>query len=82
MPIVVKAKAKDTTHDVIKRFKKAIAKTDIVQKAKDDQYFQKPSRLRAVKKIELKRLGKRLRKLKRMKNIPPSSLERLAQRLG
>lgn len=82
MPIVVLAKAKDTTHDLIKRFKKALGKTDIVQKAKDKQYFQKPSRLRAIKKIEMKRLGRRLRKLKRMKNISPLSLERLAARLG
>lgn len=82
MPIVIKARAKDTTHDVIKRFKKVITRIDIVQKAKDGRFFQKPSKLRAVKKIELKRLGKRLRKLKRMKNIPASSLERLAQRLG
>jgi len=82
MPIVIKARSKDTTQDLIKRFKKAIMRTDIVQDAKDSMYFQKPSKLRAIKKIELRRLGKRLRKLRRMKNIPASSLERLAQRLG
>lgn len=82
MPIVIKARAKDTTQDLIKRFKKAIIRTDIVQMTKDGRYYQKPSKLRAVKKIELKRLGRRLRKLKRMKNIPVSSLEKLAKRLG
>ena len=82
MPIVVLANSKDTTHDVIKRFKKAIGKTDLVQDAKDGKYYQKPSKLRAIKKIEMKRLGRRLRKLKRMKNISPISLERLAARLG
>lgn len=82
MPIVIRATSKDSTHDLIKRFKKALAKTDLVQDAKDGQYFQKPSKLRAIKKIEKSRLSKRLRQLKRMKNIAPSALEKLAARIG
>lgn len=82
MPIVVKAQGSDTTGDVIKKFKKAAASSNVVIIAKDRAFFQKPSRKRAVKKIERKRLQRRARSLKKMKNISPASLERLNERLG
>lgn len=82
MPIVIKAQGSDTTGDVIKKFKKAAASSNVVIIAKDRAFFQKPSRKRAVKKIERKRLQRRARSLKKMKNISPASLERLNERLG
>jgi ribosomal protein S21 len=82
MPIIVKAQGNDSTLDVIKKFKKAAAQSDIVQKTKDRRYYTKPSQQRAVKKTEMRRLRKRARNLKRMKNVSPLSLQRIAERLG
>ena len=81
MPIVIRAQGNDSTHDVIKKFKKAVASTDIVQMAKDRRYYTKPSQLRQVKKTEVRRLRKRARALKKMKNIAPATLQRLMDRL-
>ena len=82
MPIIVKAQGSDNTNDVIKKFKKAIATTDIVQKAKDRRYFKKPSQVRAEKKIQMTRLRRRARVLKRTKNISAASLQRINDRLA
>ena len=51
MAIVVKAKANDSTNDLIKRFKKIVVTTDIVQKVKDRQFYQKPSQMKKMKNI-------------------------------
>lgn len=82
MPIIVKAQGNDSTHDVIKKFKKAVANTDIVQQAKDRRYYTKPSQQRAVRKTEIRRLRKRSRALKRMKNVSPIALGRIMERLN
>lgn len=82
MAIIVKAQGSDNTNDVIKKFKKAIAGTDVVQKAKDRRYFKKPSQVRAEKKIQMNRLRKRARVLKRTKNISPIALQRINERLA
>ncbi|MBP9819860.1 30S ribosomal protein S21 [Candidatus Woesebacteria bacterium] len=82
MPIIIKAQGNDNTNDVIKKFKKAIITTDIVQKAKDRRYFKKPSQVRAAKKIEMNRLRKRARALKKTKNISPLALQRINERLA
>jgi len=82
MPIIIRAKKSDSVHDIIKRFKKAVVQTDIVQIAKDGMYFVKPSKKRAVKRIEMKRLRRRARSLKRMKNVSPVVLQRIRERLG
>ena len=82
MPIIIKAKAGDSTHDVIKKFKKAVTNSDIVQKTRDRKYYIKPSQKRAVKKTERRRLRKRSRSLKKMKNISQSALQRISERLG
>ncbi len=82
MPLVVKAGPRDSTMDLIKRFKKLTIMADIVQIAKDNRYYQKPSSIRAVKVIERKRLQKRARSLKKMKNISPAVLQRLHDRLN
>lgn len=82
MPIIIKAQGNDNTSDVIKKFKKAAAASNVVTIAKDRAYFRKPSKIRAEKKIQLKRLQRRARTLKRMKNISPAALERLNERLN
>jgi len=78
MPIVITANQKDSTHDLIKQFKRATGLANIVQIAKDKRYFQKPAKLRADKKIQVKRLQKRLRSLKRTKNVPAAVIGRLS----
>ncbi len=82
MPIVIKAQGNDSTQDLIKKFKKAVSMSDIVQKAKDNRYFVKPSQKRKVKKIEMNRLRKRSRSLKKMKNISATTIQRINDRLG
>jgi len=70
MPIVIKAKNANSTNDIIRQFKKAVSITDIVQKAKDRRYFEKPSQTRAKIKQELVKRQKRRRLVKKMKNPP------------
>ena len=82
MPIIIKAKSGDNTHDVIKKFKKATIASDIVQKARDRKFYIKPSQKRAVKKTERRRLRKRSRSLKKMKNISQLALQRISERLS
>jgi ribosomal protein S21 len=82
MPVIVKAHGKDSTHDVIKKFKKAVSATNTVQIAKDGMYFTKPSKTRATKKIQIKRLKRRSRSLKKMKNISPVVLQKIAERIS
>lgn len=82
MPIIVKAKKTESTNDLIRKFKKLTAAADIVQIVKDRRYFQKPSRIKSVKTSEMRRLEKRARSLKRMKNISPQVLAKINQRLG
>ncbi len=82
MPLVVKAGPRDSTLDLIKKFKKLTTLVDIVQITKDNRYYRNPSSKRAVKTIERKRLRKRTRSLKKMKNISPAVLQRLHDRLN
>lgn len=82
MPIVIKAQGNDNTSDVIKKFKKAVASSDIVNIAKDRAFFRKPAKLRAEKKISQVRLRRRARKLKKMKNIDPAALQRIDERIS
>ncbi len=69
MPIIIKARGDDHTGDLIKKFKKVIAATNIIQVVKDRKYYQKPSELRSVKMNELRRMHKRMRSLKKQKNV-------------
>ncbi len=82
MPVIVKAQGSDSTYDVIKKFKKASASADTVQKARDRRFFQKPSKKRAIKKIEVKRLRRRARSLKKMKNVSAASIQRIMDRIN
>lgn len=81
MAIVIKARNNDSTNDVIRKFKKATAATDVVTKAKNRRYHTKPSKIRAQKKIEINRLRRRARKLKHTKNVSAESLQRLQERI-
>lgn len=82
MAVIVRARKSDSTNDVIRKFKKAVAASGVVQKAKDRRYFQKPSKLRAGKTAEMARLRRRSRSLKKTKNISPVVLEKIKQRLS
>lgn len=82
MPIIIKAQGNDSSFDIIKRFKKAVVASNIVQLTKDRAVFQKPSRVRAVKKIAKNRLQRRVRTLKKMKNISPQVLQRISDRIN
>jgi len=70
LPIILKARNDDHTGDLIKKFKKIIAATNIIQIVKDRKYYQKPSELRTVRMNELRRMKKRKRALKKLKNVP------------
>lgn len=82
MPIVIKAKKSDSTNDLIRKFKKAVAATGIVQIVKDRRYFKKPSKIKAEQTATNSRLKRRARSLKKMKNISPAALARINQKLG
>jgi ribosomal protein S21 len=82
MPIIIKAKAGDSTHDIIKKFKKAVAAADIVTKARDRRFYKKPSSIRTENKSEKRRLRKRARSLKKMKNISSVVMQRINDRLS
>lgn len=82
MPIIIKAKSKDNNNSLIREFKKVTAVTDIVQKVRDRRYFQKPSQVKAVKKIAKNRLQRKIRVLKHTKNISVDVIERMTARLN
>lgn len=83
MPVIVTARGKsDSTNDLVRRFKKAIVATDIVQKAKDRRYNLKPAAARNVQFSEKRRLKKKIRSLKKMKNISSQVIQRLTERLN
>lgn len=82
LPIIIKAKKNQSTSDVIRQFKKAVAGAGVVQVAKDRRFFQKPSRIKASKVAERSRLKRRARSLKKMKNISPVAISKIQQRLG
>lgn len=82
MPIVVKAAGNDSASDVIRKFKKAAAATNIVQNSKDRRYYQKPSQVRAQKVIAKNRLRKKARSLRKMKNISMEIIEKIRERIN
>lgn len=82
MAIVIKAKKSESTNDLIRKFKKAVAATGVVQIVKDRRYFKKPSKIKSEKTATDNRLKRRARSLKKMKNISPAALARINQKLG
>lgn len=82
MPIVIKSAGNDSTSDIIRKFKKATINSGIVDRAKARKFFISPSQERAIKKTEKRRLVKRARSLKKMKNVAPSVMQRIYDRLS
>lgn len=82
MAIIIKSTGSDSLGDLVRRYKKQTAIADVVQQARDRQFFRKDSRIRSVKKMQKARLGRRVRSLKKMKNISPATIQRLNDRLA
>jgi len=82
VPIIVKAKKNNSSSDLIKKFKKMVASSNVVQNAKDRRYYKKPSRIKADNTASHNRLKKRMHSLKKMKNTPEQVIERITQRLN
>jgi ribosomal protein S21 len=82
MPVIFKKTKNDSTGTLIRKFKKTTSYMDIVQKARDRRYYKKPSAVKAEKNSEKRHLRKKLKTLKKMKNIPPASLERLREKIN
>ncbi|MBD3250770.1 MAG: 30S ribosomal protein S21 [Candidatus Pacebacteria bacterium] len=82
MAVIVKAKKGDSAGSLIRRFKKAVSAQDIVRRARDRRYHKKPSQIKAERLSEKRHLRKRLKTLKRMKNISPESLKNLREKIN
>jgi len=82
MPVVIKAKKNDSNGSMMRRFKKAVMAEDIVQKTRDRRFYKKPATIRAEKKAEKHHLRKRLKTLKRMKNISDHVLDILRDKIN
>jgi ribosomal protein S21 len=84
MPIIITAAngKSDSTSDLIRRFKRAIAATNLVITVKDRRFHVKPAEAKNRMMNEKRRLKKKLRSLKRMKNISPEVIKRLTERLS
>lgn len=82
MPIIIKAKAKNNNNNIIREFKKITAITGIVERVRDRRYFQKPSKINSIKKIQKIRLRNKIRVLKHTKNISADVIERMTNRLN
>ena len=82
MAIVVKSKKGDSSSSLIRKFKKAVSAQDIVQRARDRRYYKKPSQLKAERLSEKRHLRKKLKTLKKMKNISEQALDRLKEKIN
>ncbi len=82
MTIVVKNRGNESVNDLIKRFKKISVSIDIQQLVKDRQYHLKPSQVRKNNVNDNRRLRRRLRGLKKMKNISPDIINRMHDKLS
>ena len=82
LPIIIKAKPKDNNNSIIREFKKVSAITGIVDRVRDGRYFQKPSKVKSIKKIQKTRLRRKIRVLKHTKNIGVDVIDRMTARLN
>jgi len=82
MAIVIKNKGSESVNDLIKRFKKATVALDIQTQVKDRQYHLKPSQVRKNNENGNRRLRRRLRGLKKTKNIAPEIITRMNEKLA
>lgn len=64
MPIVVKAQPGDSTDQLIRNFKKRILQDQLLTELKEREFYKKPSMLKKEKMSEFKRLKKRRKKLR------------------
>lgn len=82
MPIIIRAKKNQSSSDLIRQFKKAVAASGVVQIVKDRRYFQKPSRIKATRTAEMSRLKRRAHSLAKTKNISALTIAKIRARLG
>ena len=82
MTIVVKNRGNESVGDMIKRFKKISVAMDIQTLVKDRQYYERPSQVRKNYNNDNRRLRRRLRGLKKMKNISPDIIARMHEKLS
>ncbi len=64
MPIIVKAQQSDSTDQIIRKFKKKVLQSQLLTQLKDNEYYKKPAVKKKEKLSEFKRLKKRRKKLK------------------
>lgn len=64
MAIVVKAQPGDSTDQLIRNFKKRILQDQLLTELKEREFYKKPSMLKKEKMSEFKRLKKRRKKLR------------------
>ncbi len=82
MTIVVKNRGNESVNDLIKRFKKISVSLDVNTLVRDRQYHLKPSQVRKNNVNDNRRLRRRLRGLKKMKNISPDIIARMHDKLS
>jgi ribosomal protein S21 len=82
MTIVVKNRGSEPANELIKRFKKISVALDVQQLVKDRQYHLRPSQIRKNNISDSRRLRRRLRGLKKMKNIAPEIIVRMNDKLS
>lgn len=82
MSIVVKNRGNESVNDLIKRFKKISVSLDVNTLVRDRQYHLKPSQVRKNAVNDNRRLRRRLRGLKKMKNISPDIITRMHDKLS
>ncbi len=82
MTIVVKNRGNEPVGDMVKRFKKITVAMDIQTLVKDRQYHLRPSQVRKNNNNDNRRLRRRLRGLKKMKNISPDIIARMHEKLS
>jgi len=82
LPIIIRAKKNQSSSDLIRQFKKAVAASGVVQIVKDRRYFQKPSRIKATRTAEMSRLKRRAHSLAKTKNISALTIAKIRARLG
>ncbi len=82
MTIVVKNRGNESVGDMVKRFKKISVAMDIQTIVKDRQYHLRPSQVRKNNNNDNRRLRRRLRGLKKMKNISPEIIARMHEKLS
>ena len=82
MSIIVKNRGNEPVNDLIKRFKKISVAVDVQTQVKERQYHLRPSQVRKNNKNDNRRLRRRLRGLKKMKNISPDIIHRMHEKLS